>query len=315
MNTQNTKIKNRNEVNKLSENYQLVLNNYKQYLLDKNLRENSITSYIDNTKPFFVFLMNNNIKVSKLNKNDIYEYISTLGNYSIVTKDIRLYCIRYLLDYLYKVELINFNGHNVLPKIVSHHDVTITSYYSVNEITALLNSIDTSTSKGNRDYLIICLIVYLGLRTSDIFNLQYENIDFKNNIINIIQHKTNKPLSLPLIDEVKYPLLDYIKNHREISDSNYVFLSVIHPYRRLQGKSLKNDIANYLKSANINIGNRKHGPHSLRHSLSNSLLRENVPLEIISEILGHRNISATQKYISIDVKKLKVLSLEVPPIC
>ena len=153
------------------------------------------------------------------------------------------------------------------------------------------------------------------MRTSDIVNLKFENIDFENNVINIIQHKTNKPLSLPLIDEVKYPLLDYIKNYRENSNSNYILLSVIPPFNKLKGGSLKNDVTRYLKAANIIIGNRKHGPHVLRHSLSNSLLREDVPLEVISEILGHRNISATQKYISIDVKKLKILSLEVPPIC
>ena len=315
MNTQNIKIQNRNEVNKLSKCYESVLNNYKQYLLNKQLREKSVISYIDNTKPFLFFMMMNNIKISKLTKNDVYNYINTLNNYSIVTKTDRLYCVRYFVDYLYAIELICFNGHNALPKIVSHHDTTLTSYYSTDEITRLLNSIDTSDTKGNRDYLIISLIVYLGLRTSDIVNLKFENINFENNTINIIQHKTSKPLSLPLIDEVKYPLLDYIKNYRGNSDSNYIFLSVIPPFDRLQGKMLKNDITKYLKKANIDIGNRKHGPHALRHSLSNSLLREDVPLEIISEILGHRNISATQKYISIDVKNLKVLSLEVPPIC
>ena len=315
MNTQNTEIQNRNEVNKLSKSYELVLKRYKQYLLNKHLREKSVTSYMDNTKPFLVFMMMNNIKISKLTKNDIYNYINTLNNYSIVTKDIRSYCVRYFIDYLYAMELIDFDGHMALPKIVSHHDTTLTSYYSVDEITILLNSIDTSISKGNRDYLIICLIVYLGLRTSDIINLKFENIDFENNIINIIQRKTNKPLSLPLIDEVKYPLLDYIKNYRENSNSNFILLSVIPPFNRLKGGSLKNDVTKYLKNANIDIGNRKHGPHALRHSLSNTLLREDVPLEVISEILGHRNISATQKYISIDVKKMKVLSLEVSPIC
>ncbi len=315
MNTQNTKIQNRNEVNRLSKSYELVLNGYKQYLLDKQLREKSVNSYIDNTKPFLVFMMMNNIKISKLTKNDIYNYANTLNNYAIVTKDIRLYCVRYFVDYLYMMKLIDFNGHNALPKIVSHHDTTLTSYYSIDEITILLNSIDTSTPKGNRDYLIICLIVYLGLRTSDIVNLKFQNINFENNIINIIQHKTSKPLSLPLIDEIKYPLLDYIKNYRGNSDSNHIFLSVIPPFNKLKGGSLKNDVTRYLKAANIIIGNRKHGPHALRHSLSNSLLKKNVPLEVISEILGHRNISATQKYISIDVKKLKVLSLEVPPVC
>lgn len=315
MNTQNIKIQNRNEVNKLSEIYESILNEYKQYLLDKRLREKSVVSYIGNTKPFLVFMMINNIKIPKLTKNDIYNYINTLNHYSIVTKTDRLYCVRYFLDYLYVMKLTHFNGHNALPKIVSHHDTTLTSYYSIDEITILLNSIDTSTPKGNRDYLIICLIVYLGLRTSDIINLKFENIDFENNVINIIQHKTNKPLSLPLIDDVKYPLLDYIKNYRSKSDSNYIFLSVIPPFNELKGRNLKNDVTRYLKTANITIGNRKHGPHALRHSLSNSLLKENVPLEVISEILGHRNISATQKYISIDLKKLKVLSLEVPPIC
>lgn len=60
-------------------------------------------------------------------------------------------------------------------------------------------------------YFIVSLIAFLGLRVGDVINLKFDNIDWENNQINIVQQKTNQSLTLPLIDEVKFPLLDYLK--------------------------------------------------------------------------------------------------------
>lgn len=64
--------------------------------------------------------------------------------------------------------------------------------------------------------------------------------------------------------------------------------------------------------AGININGRKHGFHSLRHSFSSLLLKENISLYSISTILGHEDIKTTMSYLDIDISKLKELALEVP---
>ena len=54
------------------------------------------------------------------------------------------------------------------------------------------------------------------------------------------------------------------------------------------------------------------GPHAMRSSLASALLAENVPLPVISEILGHSNTRTTEMYLKIDIKQLRNCSLEVP---
>ncbi len=72
-------------------------------------------------------------------------------------------------------------------------------------------------------------------------------------------------------------------------------------------------VKRYANKAGINSapGNGK-GPHAMRSSLASALLAENVPLPIISGILGHSNTRTTQTYLKIDIKQMRNCSLEVP---
>jgi site-specific recombinase XerC len=57
---------------------------------------------------------------------------------------------------------------------------------------------------------------------------------------------------------------------------------------------------------------KKHGPHSLRHSLASALLEANTPLPVISEVLGHTNTASTSVYLKIDINQLRTCALESP---
>jgi site-specific recombinase XerD len=66
--------------------------------------------------------------------------------------------------------------------------------------------------------------------------------------------------------------------------------------------------------ARINFENRKHGPHALRHSFASALLKENVPLPVISEALGHRSLESSMYYLRIDLNSLRKCTLDIPPV-
>ena len=218
------------------------------------------------------------------------------------------------MNWTYQSNLTKISGDMILPKIIIHRNTNIRTYYTQDEISKLLNVIDTKTKLGKEDYLIISLICYLGLRISDVVNLKLSNIDFNTNTISIIQYKTDNKLTLPLIDQVRYPLLDYLKNVRPTNtDLDFIFITKEIPYRHKLELSTHNYIIkNYLVKAGIDINGRKHGFHSLRHSFSTSLLKENTSLYSISSILGHQDIKTTMGYLDIDTSKLKELALEVP---
>jgi site-specific recombinase XerD len=71
-------------------------------------------------------------------------------------------------------------------------------------------------------------------------------------------------------------------------------------------------IGDYFRIAGVNFTSKKHGPHSLRHSLASNLLKSNEPLPVISEILGHSSTETTMDYLRIDINLLRKCALNVP---
>ena len=66
------------------------------------------------------------------------------------------------------------------------------------------------------------------------------------------------------------------------------------------------------KENTINTKNKKTGAHTLRHSLASNMLLNGSNIKHISDILGHNYISTSNLYLTIDIKKLQELSLELP---
>ena len=70
-------------------------------------------------------------------------------------------------------------------------------------------------------------------------------------------------------------------------------------------------VCRYLQRSGIPTAGRKHGSHVLRHSLASRLLEHEVPLPVISEILGHTSTQTTMTYLRINIAELKKCALEV----
>ena len=292
-----------------------IVVSYYDYLKLINNKENTISSKLRFICLLEQYLISKSKTFKTFNKEDIYDYFNVCSNLSwnLTTQDRNKFDIKTFLNWAYQNKLTKISGDMILPKIVWHQNTNIRTYYTKEEIIKMLNAIDIRTKQGKEDYLILSLICYLGLRISDVVNLKLSNIDFNENIISIIQYKTDNLLTLPLIDKVKYPLLDYLKNVRPKCDLDYVFITYEEPYKhneKIRYHSCK--VKNYLIKAGIDIKGRKHGFHSLRHSFSSLLLKENISLYSISTILGHQDIKTTMTYLDIDTSKLKELALEVP---
>jgi len=68
-----------------------------------------------------------------------------------------------------------------------------------------------------------------------------------------------------------------------------------------------------MRLANIkNWKHKKHGPHSLRHSLATNMLKKNISMPVISTVLGHQNTESTKIYLSVDTDKLRQCPLPIP---
>lgn len=241
-------------------------------------------------------------------------YMNTLDRYSRATKHIIVTVLRETLEWLHSEKLISFTGRKSFPIIKKAFDTKILSYFSKEEIHRLLDSVCLDCRHGKRDFVVLSILVFLGLRVSDVANLKFNNLDWNNNTINITQLKNNNPVTLPFLDNIKIPLIDYLKNerHPKSSDEDYIFISTYAPFNRLHTNSFQRIVKKYMDRAEIDYSTRHHGPHALRHSLATNLMSNNVPISAISSILGHASTRATEIYLTVDERNLKNLSLEVP---
>ena len=267
-------------------------------------------------KIFLSYLYENDITdISDLSQDDVSRYINSKTNITYTTKKTIAYNLREMLNWLYDTSTISFTGFDVFPQIRYSGRKFISSCYSNDEIQKIMNCVSTDTIVGKHDYLVLCFLVYYGLRISDILALRFDNIDWENDIISIVQQKTQKTLTMPLINEVKYPLIDYLKNARPNVDYPHILITLCAPYTPYaKNQSLQRIVVKYMDKAGIDYSNKHHGTHALRHSLAGSLLNENVPISAISGVLGHGSIATTDQYLSLDEIGLGKLSLEVPDV-
>ena len=175
-------------------------------------------------------------------------------------------------------------------------------------------SVSRSSVKGKRDYAMILLASRLGLRASDIISLSLSNIDWDNNLIQLVQQKTQKSIRLPLLPEVGEAIIDYIMNGRPNHSSNTLFLTLRGPFRPLCQNQFSQIVGKYMQKSGVNIAGRHHGVHCLRHSVAGALLKNEVPLPVISQSLGHSSTASTMIYLNIDIDALMKCSLNVPTV-
>ena len=218
------------------------------------------------------------------------------------------------MKYLYENHVIQKDFEYVLKGVSVRRKERIPSYYSKEEVVKIETSVNVSSAVGKRNYAVLLLATRLGLRASDISELKFENIHWKENVIRLTQFKTGKPIELPLLADVGNAILDYLKNGRRKSDSHNVFLSERAPYRPMSRSSINNAVSCLVKGSGVDTRHRHHGPHSMRHSLACCLLEDGTSYPVISESLGHANTEVTMNYLRIDLNSLMKCALDVPPV-
>ena len=150
------------------------------------------------------------------------------------------------------------------------------------------------------------------MRSGDIVRLKIEDIKGKNEI-NIIQQKTGKNLHLPIIEDVSEAIEDYL-SVRPSSDAKEIFINVYAPYNPISTGTIRNLLRKYIGIADIDVGNRRKGPHALRSSLASSMVNDDISYETVRKVLGHSSNNALKHYARIDVEKLRQYCLEPPKV-
>ncbi len=264
---------------------------------------------------FLCYLNAENIRSPKLiTQLHVLKFSKTLDPKYATSIHLILQSLRGFFRYCYQQNLLDIDLATIVPKDNFVKQPKLPSVYSPNEIKQIIASVDRGNATGKRNYAVLMLAVRLGLRASDIANLKFENIHWENSKITINQYKTGKDLELPLLPEVGNSLIDYLKYGRPKSDERSVFLVAQSPYRPINRASITGIVHTFFVKSGVNITQRKHGAHALRHSLAGVLLENETILPVISEVLGHQNTASTTYYLRVDLKSMRKCILEVPPV-
>jgi len=224
--------------------------------------------------------------------------------------------IKELYRYLYDNRVLDKDYSTLVlkePKV--HLGTKVPSTYTENEIKRMIKAINRSSAKGKRDYLVMLLAAEYGWRASDITSFRLDQIDWEKNRISMIQNKTGVPVEFPLLASVGNAIIDYIKHGRPAGGDDVIIVNHenTHKGQKLKSPTIHSIVSKAMSTANIaNWKDKKHGPHSLRHSLATNMLKQNVAIPIISTILGHQSTETTKTYIKVDIPKLRQCSLPIP---
>lgn len=187
------------------------------------------------------------------------------------------------------------------------HRERIVNPFTADEVNSMLNTIENSDRYNLRDRAIILLSYDTGLRGCDTRNLKLEDIDWKESTVSIIQKKTGKPVILPLAGKTMNAIADYILNERPKCSLKEVFLS-----KRGMPRPLSSNVSvlkRVIQESDVElIGGRAF--HSLRRAFATEMSNAGVPLETISQMLGHKSMEEDKPYLTYNREKISFLTFD-----
>lgn len=287
---------------------------------------NTRLAYAYDIRLFFKFLSEENpyfrnkdvsdLKVdllAMLDAQDIEEYQEYLKVYDTDDKRYtngerglkrKMSALRSFYAYFYKRQMIDTNP-TLLVDMPKLHDKTIVRL-DADETASLLEYIescgnDLSGQKKKywektkmRDLAIVTLLLGTGIRVSECVGLDINDVDFRNNGIQVVRKGGNEML-VYFGDEVETALRDYIEERKSITpiagNENALFYST--QRKRIGVKAVENMVKKYATAITTT---KKITPHKLRSTYGTTLYKETGDIYLVADVLGHKDVNITKKH-------------------
>lgn len=179
---------------------------------------------------------------------------------------------------------------------------------SVNEIVAILDSVELTSYEGVRNRAMLEMLYSCGLRASELVNLRLGDLFFKDSFIRVMG-KGDKQRLVPVCDKAMEAVNNYIperwglvqhcmeKNVKQV-DNEILFLN------RRGGKLTREMLFTIVKRQAEKAGITKRiSPHTFRHSFATHLVENGADLRVVQDMLGHSSILTTEIYTHVSGKK------------
>jgi len=225
---------------------------------DESLREAFLhVEILQENKNVIFNLMPYRIKIAHLNSKTISKKLSAMRSF---------------------VEYLNDNNMNVILKADDSIKVAKTLPKPISHKYIL----EALSHAQQKEKLIVTLLYTLGLRISELVNLEVN--DIKDEWIRVLG-KGNKHRDIPLLKTTKELIDEYLSVSIQ---KKFIF--------EKNGEKLSENSLRYIVTKVFRRVGLKVTPHQLRHSYASELLNANAPISDVSELLGHSSMATTQIY-------------------
>lgn len=284
-----------------------LLKDYHYYLrMERKMSPNTLASYCSDVASFFSAYNGDPVNARS---TDVSDYLtSRSGEISKRSQSRCLSSLRSFFDWLVLEGERSDNPCDAVdhPKLGRY----LPEVLSVEEVTAIIEGVDTRTWQGVRDRAILEILYGCGLRVSEVCTLKISNVYETEGFVRIIG-KGNKERLVPIGGAAVEAYQEWIAMRPEAFSPAYddfVFLNRF-------GKPLSRvSVFSMVKKAATQAGVSKEiSPHTFRHSFATHLIENGADLRVVQEMLGHESILTTEIYTHIDTATWQKAVLEHHP--
>jgi integrase/recombinase XerD len=273
-----------------------LIQRFKIHLEEDGKSAKTVESYVGDTSAFVAFLEGKGVDFNgEMKRIYITSYRNYLieNQYELATINKKVNSIhsfnRYLVDNgCSKKIVVDIAKDRVKLAYGSERQVEVLTDKQVERVLFYIQN-DEKVSKRNR--MIILLLLYTGLRVSELCDIKTKNLDFLMAQLRVFG-KGGKVREVPLKSEVVEAIKEYLveRSTNPFADSEYLIIG--------QRGVLKRDAINtMLEKLTLKIGIEvRLKPHMFRHTFCTRLVGKGVPLTTVSKLAGHSSIDTTARF-------------------
>lgn len=237
------------------------------------------------------------------------DYLEDERKCSVPTRNQRLTAIRSFIAYVVMMDIAVAANLKELEGVPLKKTVAATvEYMSEDAVSAILNEADTTTPMGLRDRCIMMLMYDSAARIQELVDVKLGNFRWGKKPAVSLCGKGSKIRSVPISEKTAEHIRIYTSQFHADTKSDPdapLFYSLIHGDRNpLSLRRVRDIIRKYSESARdkcMEVPVNVHA-HLFRHSRAMHLYQHGMPLELISQWLGHANLETTLMYAHADTE-------------
>ena len=274
----------------------MLLKDYRNYLkIERAMSPNTVASYCSDVEKFLDVMSENGKKVEDVDTGDIESYISSCRGLAKRSQARVLSSLRSFFGWNVIEGRMKDNPCDAVdsPKLGRY----LPDVLSVEEVDAIIRSVDLSTWQGLRDRAILEILYGCGLRVSEAVDMKISCLYFDKGFVRVIG-KGDKERLVPAGEMAADAVNAYMEARPEPADTESEDILFLNRFgRALSRQSMFKMIKNQALLAGVR---KKISPHTFRHSFATHLVENGADLRVVQEMLGHESITTTEIYTHVD---------------